>query len=413
MNRTRLIFILLIYLMLQWGCASHIVVKDNNDELRQKSARMINNMVFDNQTENEIVSDILYNIFYYLNEKYGSDKFDQFYQKALKSSDLAASIRDVYGKRLYRLGIEMFRDLDTTSSDTGSSLLSTDLGIFRIYYVKDSKADHDMPYIKYLLKTYYEELSRIYLSSYRLNNKVQLLLNKMSPPKIEVYFFENTGQAKKYFPGFSSTAQAFIRSEKVDDANYHADAGIAIKYYNILSSAVFVHELTHLIFLISNIPDSIIGNLTPVEGFSVEEVKRISESIKRSAGGVILGEGLAEYITEKYSLFYKYHLLSDVDEELNYEFCSNGLLSLKELLKKHDVHAVSIWDLLGLGYNRELIYQQGHSITRFIINNYGNDKFVKLLLSNKTDKDFKEILGEDIDTVNRKWFSKFKCKTSS
>ena len=413
MNRIRLIYILIICQIFLLGCAHHIVIKDNNLELRQKSARMINEMDFDNRTEKEIVYDILYNIFYYLDARYGADKFNQFYQKSIKSGDFAVSIRDVYGKRLYRLGIEMFRDLDSTPSHVNAPLLSTDLGIFRIYYVKDSKAHHDMPYIKYQLNTYYEELSRLYLSSDQLNNKFQLILSKLSPPKIKIYFFENTGQAKKHFPNFDTTAQAFIRSEKVDTANYHANAGIAIKYYNILSSAVFVHELTHLIFLVSNIPDSIISGLPPTEGFSEEEVKRISASIGRNAGGVILGEGLAEYITEKHSLFYKYNLLSDVDEELNYEFCSNGLLSLKELLKKHNVHALSIWNLLGFGYNKELIYQQGHSITRYIIKNYGNDKFIRLLLSNKTNKDFSEILGDDIDTVNQGWFLNFGCKMSS
>jgi len=100
----------------------------------------------------------------------------------------------------------------------------------------------------------------------------------------------------------------------------------------------------------------------------------------------MLGEGLAENVTEKSSIYYKYKFLSDVDDELRFWKCNgNEFIPIKELLEQDQG-----------AHQRTLLYQQIHSFSRYIINNYGNDKFTELLLSNQTNNDFIQILGDDI-----------------
>lgn len=405
MKRT-LILTMVILSIVFTGCSKSVIIKANEASLQQKVEVFINKHPkqfsgLTNKMEKRIIEKSLYNIMYYLKARYGQERFDKFYAMCLENNNFSDNIYKVYNQTFYAIGYRMFKDIDNKLSDRKEKMKKHDIFAFRIHYYEGSQVEVDMPMIEYLLTNYYDVLNKHFINDPKTKTNWQTTLDRLIDKKIHIYLFENKKQT-----GLTSTAATSIGyGLNRKSQTLVPFASITTAYHNITTSSIFMHEMTHIIGMLSmmdeplntitfsnfNINDSKKELYKKVKIVTKSEIKKIEE-----AHGKFWGEGLAEYTAELYSLYYKYGLRADVDDELRYLSKKGEKFPTINQLLKEGLHS---------GYNsKELLkrYQLSHSLARYVVKNYGEDKLMEL---QSNPNDLKKVLGVDSSELYRMWYN--------
>jgi len=393
----KLFFIALLLLNLI-SCAKPILIKQGSIEVKQDIEQIIEKVCpqFENAIEQHILYENLYNFSYYLKAQYGLQKWRSFVESIMKGSTISMAAINVYNKTPYQLGAEMFYKIYLSSAYDDNTLLTTrDFEILRIHFCEISQAAQDYDYIKYLLNIYYKQLFKHFFNNTYLQDRFKENMSNINDKKIEVFLLSNKTMIKKNFGNPDVLAETALGYSRIGD-EYVLNAQLNFKYYNLLSTSVFIHELTHMLFLLASLDPKQTQRHSISEPKIKQKLTNIVRHISEVSGGV-LGEGFAEYVNEQYNLFYKYKIFDDIDTQLRTYFKNNNLmLHVGDLPRK-----IKSWNLK----ERVLAYQVAHSVCRYIIKKYGNDKFVKLLKSPQNNEDYINIIGIDLEQLDKEWNS--------
>lgn len=384
------------------GCSNPIFVNKTDTQAQDEVGWFVKkmNLNFTNKTEQHIISESLYDYFYYIRQKYGLEKWRVLLKETEKKS-LSESIIGIYNKTLYQMGTEMINNLLAKEEDRIENLVSIDFDVFKIYYNSGSDIEKDIESIRYLLNRYYRGISEFVLTDKKITENFNKNLNNLNENKIIVYLLNNEALIKKYNLQYRGETAAVQYYYSLKQGYYLPHLELIIKYNSILSAYVLVHELTHIIYALSTInPDQALRYDASLTG-SLEKAKQTANTLKIEGGGM-LGEGFAEYVTEKFNIFYKYKILGDVDIDVKcYSEKNNfkiNIASLPQEIRSPDIN------------KRVFSYQIAHSLCRYIIAKYSKEKFIELLNTSQQNEDYKKILGIDIEQLNQEWNEYIKNK---
>lgn len=406
-------FILTFFLT---SCASTLRIPAGNTAMKQQAALLLEGMgaVFTNETEKTVMENSLYSFLAYLEWRFGPEKLDGFMKLSRENRSFGTSFHTVYGTTVYQTGYEMLaRDLDAPNAGPIGYIGGPEGSDYEYYWARGSAADNDL----HLIETLLEEYSAGMRNILRESGKLELFVSNLRLVKNGRVALELC--STKDETGFINVAVTSIgldiRPGEKGSLKITMPVSVRTAYFSPLSSMSFVHELAHVYLILgscsldnilelSGLPEYTNSGLTPVE--IMKDLKRDPERIKKIVEAFVpsdLGiwhEGMAEYLSSRHSIFYRYGLFPDVDDELRF-LCSRGArLTPLAVLDKNGLQA-------GLDYPRTVMnYQAAHSFVRFAAEKYGLETVMKILLERLGSKEREKLLGTNLADLETEWLEK-------
>jgi hypothetical protein len=365
------------------------------------------NLKFDNDMDRKIVTKSLYYMFEYIRQRFGEKDFLKFYKTALHGVSIPDSARQTFNQTFYGLLSEAYFLLKPLKYSESSSMISTNFQAFRIYYFPGSAAEKDLPMICYLLDKYFTAITNIFAADSVMMQRLKTNFSLIKENALHIYLFEDRSQT-----GSKSVADGYF-SYTIDWKNdrFVPEVGLKTAYYNIISAYIFSHELTHLVMGLTGITRPL-APVTYSKEYHVNESKMsdalykyimpfFMTNIGEIARGVgnNWGEGVAEYITSKCNLYFRYGLLDNVNNDLRYYMKNGGKLTpVFTLVEK------GLWT----GYDLKLYrvhYQEMHSVAAFLVEKFGWNKLMEMIYSPDEDATFLRIYELSKQQISDFWLA--------
>jgi hypothetical protein len=384
------------------GCASPVLIQKNDLPTQQAVSQILTklNIGFDNKIEADIVQKELYDFCYFLEHYYGQDKWQAFYSLVVEQGKSPeASAIEVYGKSLYHLGGELIHRALQDQSAKDLQPKTTLFGVFKIVMDDAAQFEADYPYILYSIKKYETDLRAELITTEAQRQKLVETIQMIEDKLIPVHLISTKAAIDQVFQSPWSTAETSLGYWiKEPGKPGQLNASMAFKYSGLLSLNTVVHEMTHMLISLSRLDLSCIETIDPKDTKEIlqQKMEPLRESFERAAGGLVLGEGLAEYMAGKHNLLQRYKIMDDVDATIR-SYCAKHKLkpdvfALEKMLRTHDTD------------KRILAYQLAHSYTRYLIGIYGIEKIMELSENRGEEAAYVRILFESKQAHLRKWY---------
>ncbi len=408
-------FIILIAGVLS-GCASGISVRADDRGLQSVAEAYFAEYPreFANDMEKRIVEESAYYLMGYLQKRYGEPWFGAFTNRILQGMPIPEAVRRTYGMTVYAVSYEMLKTFEQPGECPAGAVESTNIGIFRIEYNAGSPAERDLPKIAYLLTDYFDRITNFFLTNGEARETFASTLSNFRDGRVFIRLYNDKRQY-----GQASVASTTVGyNARPGDTGFVPVIGFATAYYNVLSIYAFSHELAHVVMALSRVDfpvtvipfeDETLSEVTNPTEFgrrAQEEVRRrmpeLMDKTKKFDGfvGGQWGEGLAEYLTARANIYYRYGLFGDVDDELAF--------LLERGRRMTPVAKLLDGGLRGTPSIAKIMqhYQQMHSCVEYIVERYGWGAMYRLIDSGSTDADFERILGVNRGQFQREWLER-------
>ncbi len=415
--------ILIIVMSLNLACSPSIRMDPavNSSARYQDPAREFSAMDSTDPLEQQIREQALGELFYYLDQRYGPEKFQSFLIK-VRQSGIAEAVYQTYHKSFYQLSYEMLKGIEQDGST--NEMISSDEGPFRFHYFPGSRAQKDMPLLKYMVSRYFQQIREDVLLPMDRWNTFETNLRFIRDEKIHIYLYDNNSQS-----GIKSIAETSISYgifNREGQPRFELSVDMRFDYLGLLSSYTFVHEMSHAILGLSrgdfqalDIDLDTWKDLPVLSGktgaayyralFNDQGFQKYLKSELQQNLGLLVWvdradvweEGMAEYLVGKYNLFQQSGMVPPVDRELAF-YLSRGqaLTPITKLLRSGYRPGGS------MTFNPARIYkhyQEGHSWIKYLADVYGQERLMRYYFQACPPDDFKETFGDDIEAVNRSW----------
>jgi hypothetical protein len=347
--------------------------------------------IFENQIEKEIVYKQLYGFFYYVKEYEGEKKWAKFINDFQTTNSITASLLNIYETTPYQLAALITYKLGKKlPNENVSPLIEKGINEFELILQDNSNAHTDIDYIEYLLKTYYSQLSETFFINDSIKEIYHQNLANLKDRDIKIYLLTNKEQISKQFGDVTGIAATLVGHEYIDSV-LKINTRLLFKYNELFTMSALVHELTHIFWAFCYIDPEYTKPLPLV--IPEKRKKELEIAFKPFSAETPLKEGIAEYMNAKFNLLAKYGFLENVDSQLHDYFIKTGEgFDLSEL-------SLRIYNIK----DNAPTYEIAHSLFNYICANYGFDKALKLTYSAQEEKDYYDILGTDLKTINTEW----------
>lgn len=365
--------------------------KDNDFE---KDIVLIINIIspeFENQIEKEIVYKQLYGFLYYVKEYKGEKKWAKFINDFQSTKSITVSLLNIYDATPYQLAGLITHKLDKKlPREKLSPLIEKRINEFELILQDKSRANTELDYIEYLIKIYSSQLSKIFFINDTIRDVYQKNLENLNGKDIKIYLMTNKEQISKQFGDVTGIAATLVAHEYVDSV-LKINTRLLFKYHELFTMSALLHELTHVFWALCYIYPEYTKPLPLI--VSESKKRELEIAFKPFSEETPLKEGIAEFMNAKFNLLAKYGFLGNVDSQLHDYFKKTGEgFDLSELSSR-------IYNIL----DDAPTYEIAHSLFNYISTNYGFDKALKLTYSAQEDKDYIDILGADLKTINTEW----------
>ncbi|MBN1797752.1 MAG: hypothetical protein JW822_04185 [Spirochaetales bacterium] len=387
--------LLIVSVLYFCSCVSYYdLTPEDRESIRQISRRLAGQIKTEQAFEHELISDGIQELLSYVVTA-GPDSCLSELETVRTIAELKDYMLHKLRKTPMEMGLDAFlywdetRPYDYELHKADVLEYESEHYVYRVF--KNTQAQKDMEKIMYLCEKYISDLTGFINPdgtvlkrfennfSYLNNNKITLTL----PPN------------SKYWKGFNKTASMNF-GYSFDDRGLKIEIGIALPYYNSLSTAVLTHEITHMVDLLFKI------DLGRTESFSYlqgdEQKKRFREwwtTILRDIfpHDTPLGEGFAEYTSFKFSIFYR-DLVLKPEERLHATGQSRKIRT--RILKR----PAAAWNRK----IRLLQYTELQSLVTFIIEKYGKDKFIDFYFNPPLSEErFIAFYNKSYSAIEREW----------
>ncbi|OHD53451.1 MAG: hypothetical protein A2Y33_15130 [Spirochaetes bacterium GWF1_51_8] len=405
---------LLLVGLLFSSCTVRYMIQDDIPQLDEQAEDYIlaSGMSFPNNTERKIITKSLYYIFGYIRQKFGEQQFQKFYLSALHGTPLPEAARVTFGQTFYGMLSEAYFSLAPVKQSGSEQMNVTNIGVFKVHYFPESAAEKDLPMIFYLLDNYFTAITNILVDSPQALANLKTNLSLMSDKSFQIFLYEERSQT-----GSKSIADGYIGyTLEANKQLIVPEIGLKTAYYNIFSSYVFSHELTHLLMgltrfktplapIVIPVPMQISGNAMTDElyRYVMPIISSNFQNVEYALGNG-WGEGIAEYVTSQCNLYFKYGLLDDVDNDLKYFMQKGGSLTPLPYLLDN-----GLWAGINQAMTR-VHYQEMHSAVKFVAENHGWKKLIELINSPGGDADFLSLFELSKQQFGEAWLASLKAE---
>lgn len=359
-------FLLLSCFLLLFSCASYRDVSESEQKmLQQKAHQFASEMKVNTEMERQLLFDGLNEMM-----AFTSAKGDRHWPEKMERCESLKDYIDLIYSQLNSSPRELVLEANAYWNSHSDYVYiedpinyETDHFLFTVY--PRSPAHRDIEYLGAAMEEYLETL----LDYMSLNSEQRQMFRRNSlylpGGKITLMLPPDT----KLWSGFSSTAQVSM------GLSYHPETGeatfempIQIPYYNGLSSSAMVHELTHMIEILSKkdlmamiqeIEDT--GDIQGVFDRFVTEVMPHDTPV---------GEGFAQHASALFSPF-QHNILPNVHSSVKASLVQRDLP--QNLLSRNSVKTGS--------KERMVQYLYLESLTTYLIETYGKDRFLTYFMT--------------------------------
>ena len=215
-----------------------------------------------------------------------------------------------------------------------------------------------------------------------------------SKGKIEIILATNKNQAK--FEGLKrnyAISKYGYQTSPTDPDSATFTSSIATKYFGIISTSTIMHELVHsVVGIIQASPRNI---RIPFHG--MKDLQRSIDSLFDSSQDMMITEGIAESISQKFNPMYNSGYFNSVDKNIEWQEIQYG--------KLHDIESA------GKCYNgrfcsfdgRILALYEANSFVNYLIKMHGYSKVIKLAICTPNDSNYIAILGKGKEHLYDDW----------
>ncbi len=331
-------------------------------------------------------------LFYYMKEEESSRKWDEFYALSLENNHtVERNIMDVFDKTLYLQLLPLH--WDTKYPDDTPSLTKTAQVSFVNILFQNEVSYNDRELLVPLIEEYSEAVLHTLIPSPEERDQFRTKLSIMNQGYINLSLVSSSRVIKSQE---LDEYTAYARScYNINAFNYRFDTYVNSRYLTPLSSFTFLHEMTHAILSIHQMP------------LELFEIDRNNDSAVTIINNInfeqnrMLNEGLAEYITRKKSLFGQLPLFEPVHSEVLYYRTNKDhpLLSLDEMDSYY--YGEEGWR------NGQITYglTSAHSLVDYLVTNYSIEKVIELIYCQNIETDAETILGTSWESVIEEWHS--------
>lgn len=334
-------------------------------------------------------------VFSFLKTEYSENKWLKLSNAYTDTTrNLETHIQNIYGKSLYRIaGGEMqFKDAYPNNSYT---VLDT----FSINFVKviapNRIPEQEKEIIKSQLEQYTKRIIEILAEDSELKLRFEYGLKHMySKGKIEIVLATNANQAK--FEGLRrnyAISKFGYQTSPNDPDSATFSSSIATKYFGMISTSTIMHELVHsVVGIIQASPKHI---RIPYHG--MKDLQRSIDSLFDASQDMMITEGVAESISQKFNPMYNAGYFNSVDKNIAWQENQYG--------KMHDIESA------GKCYNgrfcsfdgRILALYEANSFVNYLIKMHGYSKIIRLATCTPDDSNYMAILGKGKEQLYDDW----------
>jgi hypothetical protein len=365
-----------------------------------------NHAVIQNAQEKEIISRSLYDMFYFVRARYGEEKWRLFRNQLEATHSVTQAAIATYGLTPYHLGADMLRSTLRDQADAISNSLTAEPALAKVspgesgryFLIKSDNSrilEKERPLINFVLTNYEQQVMDTLGTTGEARKRFEAAVDSTPDKKILVYFLVDPASIAKVFGQPWSTAETGLGFRiPAPGAAVQLNASLAFRYTSLLCLNVVAHEMTHLVASLSRFDAGALKRLPPgaVPAATQHYLKSLLEEFKWLGGDLILGEGLAEYLSGKVSPLQRYGFLADVDDTLRfYSLKNNWHPDVQNLDQK-----LRTWD----PRERILAYQLAHSYTRYLIRRFGMEKILVVL---HAPGDYQRVLGATRQELMAAW----------
>ena len=399
-----------------WSCVMlHQLSDINKEEILKQAARITEAVSIENSIEEKLFHDSLLYMLEYMTKVKGEELLANIstIQDGDNFKDL---IYTKFKKTPMAFGRNMVKHWDSESTfnyKTGKQI-STESAHFIYLIYEGTKAHDDIESIKYMCEKYLTEI--LYFAKYTITD-FEKALAMFDYKKIPI---ELPPDRKGWSSFFSIAGFSFGMSASVDGVKF--SMSLKIPYFNSSMTTVITHEITHLIDLILKLGDestpTVINKInnkikhmktTIPLAQQKTEIERYLESLDWQAlfelvitnifpADTPLGEGFAEYMSKKFNLFHRFFFYTP--EERITRFRKSDRILKNFLHKNVGVRGLS---------QRTPLYTSLHSVVKYLIEVYGEDKFIAFYFSPPLNEEslykFYDKTWKELETEWREYYT--------
>jgi hypothetical protein len=313
-------------------------------------------------------------------------------------SELAPCLASSFGTTPYEEALSAFIHWDRERSGprwSPSKVESLETEHFILETMPGTGAHRDREYLARLVERKFSEIEVLLApdEAGRARANISRNFESLGKKKVELILPADS----RAFKGFGDTANTSW-GFAIDEGGLAIVASIRMPYYNALSSAVLVHELTHVVDIFSKL-DLDLAPPVPASGGNAREYAAALQAWAEPVFQAIVpydqgfGEGLAEWVAMRLSPLHR-AFFGDPDAMLRLEAARVPLLN--------DVLAASPTDK-----DRKLRivrYTELASLVEFLVRRYGLEAFLEFYMSPPlVEEGFVAVYGQGYGAIQAEW----------
>lgn len=396
------------------SCSTAVVVRPDDPSLQSIVKTYIESHGSDyrNDIEKSIIEESAYYLFGYLRQKYGEVNFKRFTDSIAGGSSISDAIRKIYNDTVYGLSYRMLRSFGGADEPAETEMKTTNVGVFCIEYFTGSPAERDMDKIVYLLCDYFDSVTNFFLTNAAMRTAFSNSLSQFKNGRIFLTLYNNRRQYGQ--SSVAATTMGF--TAQPGDAGLSPIIAVRTAYFNVLSIYPFSHEISHAVMALSRLDcplkfipfeNTNLSSITNTDEFgrlASEEIRKMPDLMEtiKSIDETMLGswgEGVAEYLTARANLYYRYGFFGGVNDELRFlQSQGKRLTPVAALLDRGLRTSPDIRKIM-------MNYQEMHSYVEYIVENYGWGTLYRIGEAGSTDVAFEEVLGMDREAFHKQWLA--------
>ncbi len=335
---------------------------------------------------------------YYLRQRFGDKKYNEIVGFLNKNPDktIEEAALTILNKCIYEIGAECHY---RTSYPTGTKIIRTkETPDFRIYYYHPISI-RDSSEIFHIVLQSFDIAQSIFFPDENGKMLFKEKLSRLFGNKIEIHLVSDKLNIRN-FGLYNSTGNANIRY-RIDGEYFRLAMSLNSKYIGLVSTQTFLHEFVHLftkLYLMDTTTMSIsINDICTDTIQCMENQKKLFDKINSHACDM-LEEGFAEYISHANSIFDKTGVYADITVVMKH-YLKNGFdlpdLDGMSRYYKGERRKSLTYVIFGL--------RSAHSFVKYLIDNYGMEKFLLVLRSEDFEPNFTRTYAATIGELSRQW----------
>lgn len=387
------IFQILLIQSLLYGCASTPISYKNNIDAEVMSLSRKFAKADSNRTE---ITQPISHLFSYLKTQYPEQKWRHLsaaHSDTTKS--LESKIQSIYGKSLYRIAGGEMQFKERFPYSRFDSLDSFVVGFVKV--VSPNKiSDTERMILISQLDSYTKSIDSILSTDTTLKERFYAGLIRMRDDgKILIVLATNPDQAgyEGLKRNYAITKCGYYESQN-DSAVFAIR--IATKYFGLISAATIMHELVHAVVAAIQVSP----NQISIPYYGLKELRIRAKAMSDSSQEMMVSEGLAESISQKYNPIYSSGHFNPIDYNMTWQKNKYG--------RSHSFKSA------GECYNgrycsfdgRILALYQAGSFVNFLAEEYGYAKVFHLATSSPSESNYLAIFGKSKNEIVKGWIEK-------